>query len=29
MKAFTPIKFLRHRKVMPLETQSSAANAAM
>src|SRR6476646_6331938 len=29
MKAFTPIEFLSHRKVMPLEAQPSAAHAAM
>jgi len=29
MKAITPIEFLSHRKVMPLEAQSSATHAAM
>ena len=29
MKAFTPIEFFRHRKVMPLEAQPGATHAAM
>ena len=29
MKAFTPIEFLTHREVMPLEAQSRAAHAAV